>query len=211
YVSHALIRHVREFDVYSEQMKERRWKARRPANRMDFPVGVMGLGFIGARVAEAVASFGYPTFGWSRSRKSLPDITTFAGHDGLEHFLRAVRILICVLPLTAETQGILNAATLSKLKPDGYLINVARGRHLVEEDLLALLADGRLAGVALDVVCDEPLPVDHPFWTHPKITLTPHISALTLREESVAQIAGKIRRLECGQTVEGIVDIRRGY
>ena len=211
YVSHALIRHVREFDVYSEQMKERRWKARRPANRMDFPVGVMGLGFIGARVAESAASFGYPTFGWSRSGKSLPNITVFAGQDGLEPFLRAVRILICVLPLTAETQGILNAATLSKLKPDGYLINVARGRHLVEEDLLALLADGRLAGAALDVVGSEPLPADHPFWTHPKITLTPHISALTLREESVAQIAGKIRMLECGQTVEGVVDIRRGY
>ena len=131
YVCHALIRHVREFDVYSEQMKERRWKARRPANRMDFPVGVMGLGFIGARVAESAASFGYPTFGWSRSGKSAEHHRLCRTRRIGTSTRRAVR---SACYLTAETQGILNAATLSKLKPDGYLINVARGRHLVEED-----------------------------------------------------------------------------
>lgn len=211
YVCHALIRHFREFDAYAQQAGKRRWKLRRPANRADFPVGVMGLGCIGARVAAAVASFGYPTFGWTRSPKSLPGITIFAGQDRFDDFLHSVRVLVCMLPLTRQTEGIMNRTSLSKLKPNGYVINVARGRHLVEEDLLALLADGTLAGAALDVVRTEPLPDDHPFWGHPKITVTPHISAITLREESVAQIAEKIRALERGEAIEGIVDLQRGY
>jgi glyoxylate/hydroxypyruvate reductase A len=211
YVCHALIRHTREFDVYAAQGKDRRWKMRRPINREEFPVGVMGLGSIGAHVAEAVSIFGYPTFGWSRSPKSLPGVTAFSGHDRFDDFLHAVRVLVCMLPLTPETEGILNAATLSKLKPNGYLINVARGRHLVEEDLLALLADGTLAGAALDVVREEPLPADHAFWTHPKITLTPHVAAITLREQSVKQIAKKIQALARGEAVDGMVDFKRGY
>lgn len=211
YVCHALIRHAREFDVYAAQAREQRWKMRRPANRADFPVGVMGLGSIGARVAAAIASFGYPTFGWSRSPKSLPGITAFSGQDRFDDFLHAVRVLVCCLPLTPETEGILNASTLSRLKPNGYLINVARGRHLVGKDLIVLLADGTLAGATLDVVCEEPLPADHPFWAHPKITLTPHISAVVVREESVAQIAGKIRALARVEAIEGVVDFNRGY
>ncbi len=211
YVCHALIRHTREFDVYAAQGKDHRWKMHRPINREAFPVGVMGLGSIGARVAEAVASFGYPTFGWSRSPKSLHGVTTFYGYDRFDDFLHAVRVLVCILPLTPETEGILNRATLSKLKPNGYLINVARGRHLVEEDLLALLADGTLAGAALDVVREEPLPAHHAFWAHPKITLTPHIAGLTLREQSVAQIAKKIRALARGEAIDGVVDFKCGY
>jgi glyoxylate/hydroxypyruvate reductase A len=211
YVCHALIRHTREFDVYAAQENDHRWKKRRPINREAFPVGVMGLGSIGAHVAEAVALFGYPTFGWSRSPKSLHGVTTFTGDNQFDDFLNAVRVLVCMLPLTPQTEGILNAATLSKLKPNGYLINVARGRHLVEEDLLALLANGTLAGAALDVVREEPLPADHAFWAHPKITLTPHIAAVTLREQSVAQIANKIRALARGAAVDGVVDFKRGY
>lgn len=211
YVCHALIHHVREFDAYAGQARERLWKLRRPANRADFPVGVMGLGAIGGRVAEAIASFGYPTFGWSRTPKSLPGITTFSGQGRLDDFLRAVRVLVCMLPLTAETEGILNRSTLSKLKPNGYLINVARGRLLVEEDLSALLAEGILAGATLDVVRKEPLPADHPFWSEPKITLTPHVSAITLRQESVAQIAQRIEALSRGQAIDGVVDFARGY
>jgi glyoxylate/hydroxypyruvate reductase A len=211
YVCHALIRHTREFDVYAAQEKDHQWKMRRPVNRAAFPVGVMGLGSIGTRVSEAVASFGYPTFGWSRSPKSLHGVTTFFGYDRFDDFLHAVRVLVCILPLTPETEGILNRATLSKLKPNGYLINVGRGRHLVEEDLLALLADGTLAGAALDVVREEPLPAHHAFWAHPKITLTPHIAGLTLRDQSVAQIANKIRALARGEAVDGVVDFKHGY
>ena len=211
YVCHALFRFTRGFDGYETQAKNAEWKQQRPINRVAFPVGVMGLGDIGVRVARAVAGFDYPTFGWSRTIKTLNGITTFAGDDGLEEFLGRVRVLVCVLPLTAETEGILNATTLSKLKPKGYLINVARGKHLVESDLIAMLGSGHLAGATLDVFREEPLPTAHAFWAHPKISITPHISAITLRAESVAQIAQKIFALERGEKVEGVVDTASGY
>ena len=211
YVCHAIFRHARGFDAYEVQAKNGEWKQHRPIDRAAFSVGVMGLGEMGARVARAVAAFEYPTFGWSRSLKSLKGITTFVGNAGLDEFLSRARVLVCALPLTRETEGILNLATLSKLKPNGYLINVARGKHLVENDLLALLDSGHLAGATLDVFREEPLPATHAFWAHPKITMTPHISALTLRAESVVQIAQKIVALERGEAVEGVVEIARGY
>ncbi len=211
YVCHTLFRYARGFDAYEASARNQQWKRQRPIDRTVFPVGVMGLGDIGARVAHAAASFDYPTCGWSRSVKSLDGITTFAGSDKLEEFLRCVRVLVCALPLTPETEGILNAETLSKLKPDGYLINVARGKHLVENDLLTMLNNGHLAGATLDVFREEPLPAAHPFWSHPKITITPHISAITLRQESIAQIAGKILALQRGEAIAGVVEIARSY
>jgi glyoxylate/hydroxypyruvate reductase len=120
-------------------------------------------------------------------------------------------VLVNLLPLTSDTRDILNRKTLGALKPGGYLVNVARGAHLVEADLLALLESGQMAGATLDVFRTEPLPPEHPFWQHPKITLTPHTSARTLRDESIAQIAGKIRALEDGLPVAGVVDPVRGY
>ena len=211
YVCHALFRHARGFDTYDAHARARVWKQQRPIDRAAFPVGIMGLGAIGARVAHAVAAFDYPTFGWSRSMKSLPGLTTFAGNEQLDAFLMRVRVLVCVLPLTRETESILNAGTLSKLTANGYLINVARGKHLVEEDLLTELENGHLAGAALDVFHDEPLPARHPFWTHPKITITPHISAITMRAQSVIQIAQKIAALERGELIDGVVETVRGY
>ena len=135
----------------------------------------------------------------------------FAGDGAFDEFLAACRVLVCLLPLTAQTEGILNRRTLGRLQPGGYLINVARGGHLVEDDLLALLESGQLAGATLDVLRQEPPPPDHPFWRHPKIILTPHTSARTDRDASVAQIAGKIRALERGEPVAGVVDRERGY
>jgi glyoxylate/hydroxypyruvate reductase A len=129
----------------------------------------------------------------------------------LNDFLAASRLLVCLLPLTPETENILRRDTLVRLQPGGYVINVARGRHLVDEDLIALLDSGHLAGAALDVFRTEPLPAAHPFWAHPKITLTPHTSARTLRGESIAQIAGKIRALERGEAVAGVVSHALGY
>ena len=211
YVSHALIRHTRGFAVYEGHAKVGEWKREPAIDRVTYPVGVMGLGNMGARVAQSVAGFDYPVFGWSRTTKSLPGIQTFSGRAGLDEFLPRVRVLVCALPLTPDTEGILNAAMFEKLKPGAYLINVARGRHLVENDLLAMLDSGRLAGATLDVFREEPLPPGHAFWKHPKITITPHISALTLRAESVVQIAEKIRAMECGEMIEGIVEIGRGY
>ena len=211
YVCHALIRHTRRFDVYDAHADVCAWTREPAIDREAFPVGIMGLGDIGARVAQAVASFDYPTLGWSRTAKSLPGITCYGGRAGLEAFLAQVRVLVCVLPLTPDTEGILNTTTLSKLKPDAYLINVARGRHLVESDLLQMLASGHLAGATLDVFGEEPLPLQHPFWHHPGITITPHISAITLLPESVTQIAEKIGALERGEAIDGVIEPDRGY
>ena len=211
YVCHALIRHTREFAAYAEQAAGRFWLTRPAIDRAAWPVGVMGLGSIGSRVAQAVANFEYPTFGWAHTPKVLPGITTFAGARELDAFLQCVRVLVCLLPLTPDTVGILNRQTLSALKPGGYLINVARGAHLVEADLLAMLDTGALAGATLDVVSAEPLPANHAFWRHPKITLTPHISAITLLCESARQVVQKIQALENGQIIDGVIGRKRGY
>ena len=211
YVCHALIRHFREFAADEADMAAGRWPNRPPRRRSDFPVGILGLGVLGERVARAVAQFEFPVRGWSRTPKRLEGIECFAGAQQLHDFLAGTRVLVCLLPLTAETAGVLNRDTLSRLLPGAYLVNVARGAHLVEEDLLALLDSGQLAGATLDVFRTEPLPADHPFRGHPRLTLTPHVSARTLREESIAQIARKIRAFERGEPVAGVVDRLRGY
>ena len=214
YVCHAVIRHFREFDAYEADTRQGRWSSREPRLRRDFPVGVLGLGVLGERVSRALAHFDFPVHGWSRSAKAIAGVQCFAGEAQLNDFLAASRILVCLLPLTPETENILCHDTLARLQPGGYVINVARGRHLVDEDLIALLDSGYLAGATLDVFRTEPLPADHPFWTHPKVTLTPHTSAQTLTEESIAQIAAKIRRLESGApfaSLAGVVDPNKGY
>ncbi len=211
YVVHALIRHFREFDGYAADVAQGKWSFRKPRLREDFPVGIMGLGVLGQRVARAVQAFEFPVLGWSRSAKDVPGVRCYAGLEQLDDFLVETRVLVCLLPLTEEIRGILNRQTLSLLRPGAYVINVARGGHLVEDDLIPLLDSGQLAGAALDVFREEPLPAHHPFWQHPKITITPHTAARTLRDESVAQIAGKILRLERGETIAGIVDPQKGY
>jgi glyoxylate/hydroxypyruvate reductase A len=211
FVCHAVIRHFRELDGYAADIAARQWTYRKPLQRADFPVGIMGLGVLGERVARAVAQFDFPTLGWSRSPRQVPGVRCYAGPAQFDEFLAATRILACLLPLTPETQDIMNARTLGLLRPGGYVINVARGAQLVDEDLIALLDSGHLAGAALDVFRTEPLPAAHPFWTHPKVVITPHTSARTLREQSIAQIAGKIRALERGEPIAGVVDIQRGY
>ena len=211
YVCYALIRHFREFDAYAADVSQGKWSYRKPRLREEFPVGIMGLGVLGQRVARAVQAFEFPVRGWSRSPKQVRGVRCYAGAEQLSAFLAETRVLVCLLPLTAETQGILNRVTLAQLQPGGFLINVARGAHLVEEDLIELLDRGQLAGATLDVFRQEPLPAGHPFWRHPKITLTPHTAARTLRDESVAQIAGKIQALERGEPIAGVVDHTRGY
>lgn len=211
FVCHAVIRHFRELDVYDREAADGRWGFRKPRLRSDYPVGIMGLGVLGARVAQAVGQFEFPVVGWSRTSKELAGVRCFAGEAQFDAFLAASRFLVCLLPLTAETEGIMNAKTLAKLQPGGYVINVARGAHLVEEDLIPLVDSGHLAGATLDVFRNEPLPPGHPFWRHPKITVTPHTAARTLREETIAQIAGKIQAMARGEPVAGVVDRMRGY
>jgi len=211
YVCHALIRHFREFDAYGADAAQAQWSYRKPQARSEFPVGILGLGVLGTRVAQAVAQFDFPVRGWSRTPRQVDGVTCYAGDAQLPQFLAATRVLVCLLPLSDATRGILRRETLSQLQAGGYVINVARGAHLVEADLLSLLDSRHLAGATLDVFQTEPLPPDHPFWRHPRITVTPHASARTLREESIAQIAGKIRAFQRGEPITGVVDPARGY
>ena len=214
YVCHAVIRHFREFDAYESEVAAGKWSFRKPRNRADFPVGVMGLGVLGQRVAAALGQFDFPVLGWSRSSKTVAGVQCFSGEAGFRDFLASSRILVCLVPLTAETEGILNRETLASLLPGAYLINVARGGHLVDDDLIALLDSGHLSGATLDVFRVEPLPAAHSFWTHPKITVTPHTSARTQRDESIAQIAAKILALQQGAPIAslaGVVDSKKGY
>jgi glyoxylate/hydroxypyruvate reductase A len=211
FVCHAVIRHFREFDGYDADTQAGKWSYRKPLSRADFAVGVMGLGVLGERVAKALQVFDFSVNGYSRSPKDLPGIRCFSGAQALPDFLAATRVLVNLMPLTPETENILNQSTLSQLQQGGYVINVARGKHLVDEDLLALIDSGHLAGAALDVFRTEPLPADHVFWQHPKITVTPHTSARTLREESIAQIVGKMQALQRGEPINGVVEHQRGY
>jgi len=211
YVCHAVIRHFREFDAYDVDTQSGKWSYRKPRIRADFSVGVMGLGVLGERVAKALQVFEFPVLGYSRSPKDLPGIRSFSGPQGLADFLQATRVLVNLMPLTTETENMLNHSSLSQLQRGGYLINVARGKHVVEEDLITLIDSGHLAGATLDVFRTEPLPADNPLWAHPKITVTPHTSARTLREESIAQIVGKIKALQRGEPINGVVDPQRGY
>ena len=211
YVGHAVLHYFRRFDDYALQQREGRWRFLKPHEKRDFTVGILGLGILGTRIAESLATMGFPLHGWSRSPKDVAGVTCHAGADGLDAFLAASRVLVCILPLTAETRGILNRDTLGKLPKGAYVVNVARGGHLVEEDLLALVQSGHIAGATLDVFREEPLPPTHPFWREPRITITPHAAAVTLRGDSVRQIAGKIAQLERGLPIAGVVDSTKGY
>ena len=211
YVCHAVIRHFREFDAYEADMAAGRWGYRKPRLRSDYPIGVMGLGVLGERVAKALAQFEFPINGWSRSPKAIDGVRGFAGADQFNDFLAASRVLVNLLPLTPDTTNVINKGTLARLQPGAYVINVARGAHLVDEDLLAAIDSGHVAGATLDVFRTEPLPAGHAFWTHPRITVTPHTSARTLRDESIAQIARKMVALQHGEAVAGVVNPARGY
>ena len=211
YVCHALIRHTRQFDVFEAQARTGQWHEPVPLERTHYPVGILGLGVLGERVARAVAALDFPVLGWSRSPKQVAGVRSLYGMDQLPAFLAQTRVLVNLLPLTPETENILNRSTLSQLQAGAYLINVARGRHVVEEDVLALLDSGQLAGATLDVFRTEPLPPAHPFWRHPRVTVTPHIAGRTMLPETIAQIAGKVRAMEAGLPIKGLVDRSRGY
>jgi glyoxylate/hydroxypyruvate reductase A len=211
YVTHAVLRYFRRFDEYEAQARAGQWLPLPQHHKEDFSIGVLGMGVLGTRVLEALAPFGFPLRGWSRTEKSMPGVQSYHGKDGLDTFLRGTRVLVCMLPLTPDTSNIVDRTNMCKLPQGAYLINVARGAHLAEPDLLTLIKSGHIAAATLDVFRNEPLPAQHPFWQEPRITITPHISALTLRRESIQQIAEKIRKIEDGQLVEGIIDRNLGY
>ncbi|MES2319535.1 MAG: glyoxylate/hydroxypyruvate reductase A [Pseudomonadota bacterium] len=211
YVVHSVLRYFRRFDEYEKQARRGVWKPLPQHQKEDFAIGVMGMGVLGTRVLDALAQFGFPLRGWSRSRKDMPGVRCFSGAEGLDDFLRGTRVLVCMLPLTPETNNLLDRARLSQLPEGAYLINVGRGAHVAEPDLLTLIRSGHIGGATLDVFRNEPLPGPHPFWDEPRITITPHSAALTLPAESAAQMAGKIIALERGEAVADLVDRQRGY
>jgi glyoxylate/hydroxypyruvate reductase A len=211
YVAYAVLRYFRRFDEYEEQARLGVWNPLAPRNKAEFTVGVLGLGKLGVPVVRALRELGFPVRGWSRTAKDIPGVACFAGMDALDEFLGATRVLVCMLPLTPDTTNLLDRAHLSKLPQGAYLINVARGAQVADPDLMALIRSGHIAGATLDVFRNEPLPAPHPFWGEQRVTITPHISAVTVREEAVRQIAGKIALLERGEHVADVVDRNRGY
>ncbi len=211
YVTHAVLRYFRRFEEYEQQARHGAWNPLPQIPKQDFPVGIMGLGKLGLPVVEAMRLFGFPVRGWSRTPKDIAGVDCFHGADGLDAFLRGTRVLVCMLPLTPDTANLLDRHNLGKLLPGAYLINVARGPILAEPDLMTLIRSGHIAGATLDVFRHEPLPAPHPFWNEPRIAITPHISALTVRHDAVRQIAGKIAALEQGQPVGDLVDRQLGY
>ena len=220
YVTHALLGYYRRFAHYQQQASQKAWQPLSRNHKQDFSVGILGLGVLGMRIADAVRHFEFPLNGWSRTQKDAPGMRCYAGEDGLDAFLRASRVLVCILPLTAETTGILNRENLQKLQTGtqhakgsqgAYVINVARGGHLVEDDLLALVKTGQIAGATLDVFEQEPLPTAHPFWQDARITITPHVSAASVHKDTIQQISDKIRALQRGEAVTGVVSRVTGY
>jgi glyoxylate/hydroxypyruvate reductase A len=211
YVAYAVLRYFRRFDQYEQQAREGVWNPLAARKKEAFTVGVLGLGKLGIPVVQALRQLGFPVRGWSRTPKDIPGVECYAGMESLDAFLGGTQVLVCMLPLTPETTNLLDRARLSQLPEGAYLVNVARGAQVAEPDLLALIRTGHILGATLDVFRNEPLPAPHPFWSEPRITITPHISALTIREDAVRQIANKITLLEQGELIADVVDRKRGY
>jgi glyoxylate/hydroxypyruvate reductase A len=211
YLLLAVLNRTRQFDLYRRDQMTRTWHQRVPLQPDTLRIGIMGMGELGAHAARAFRFFQFPVSGWSRTAKTIEGVDTFAGKAGFRPFLSNLSVLICLLPLTDATRGILNRETFSGLPDGAYLINSARGAHLVEEDLLEALDEGKLSGACLDVFDTEPLPVEHPFWGRPDIVVTPHISSLTNPRAVCPQIVENYRRMAEGRPLIHQVDREKGY
>lgn len=211
YATMAVLALHRDLLRFISQQKEQVWREIRitPAKRRR--VGVMGLGQLGQAVLERLKAFGFPLSGWTRSPREIEGVTCYAGAEALADFLAQSDILVCLLPLTDETRGILNADLFARLPHGASLVNVGRGPHLVEADFLAALDSGALSGAVLDVAEPEPLPAGHPFWSHPRILLTPHNASMTTPDTAVDFVLDIIARYRRGEELPGCVDRSRGY
>ena len=211
YVCLGALEHFRRFQHYQELQSTSTWQIRTLPPVSTVGVGILGLGELGSHVGMKLADIGFKVHGWSRSAKSLSGIASYSGDEGLGAFLAASDILVCLLPLTPATRDFLNAELFRQLPVGAFLINVARGDHLVEQDLIAAIDAGQLSGALLDVFREEPLPQDHPFWRHPRIRVTPHIASITNPESAVLQILENYHRALSGQPLVNQVDPQRGY
>ena len=214
-VLHVLAYHNR-MRLYQAQQRERRWEAHKHPSSDEVNVGMMGLGVIGGEAAHVLARLGFRVAGWSRTRKSLPGIETFHGAAGLDPFVARSEILVCLLPSTPETNALLNLELFRKLKRDGaaggaFLINAARGKLQVDADIVSALDEGALAGATLDVFPHEPLPQSSPLWTHPKVTVTPHVAGDISPAAFADHIIEQVEGFERGQPMVATIDRRQGY
>ncbi|MEO7248578.1 MAG: glyoxylate/hydroxypyruvate reductase A [Novosphingobium sp.] len=211
YVSMAVLALHRDLPFYIAEQRAGRWSERATLLTSERRVGVMGLGELGRAALAALAPHGFRLSGWSRTTQQIGGVACFNGATGFDAFLGQCDILVCLLPLTDDTRGILCRNTFAKLPKGARLINVARGGHLVQSDLLAALDSGQLEAAILDVTDPEPLPDGHPFYRHPAIFLTPHISGVTRKETAVHVLIDNLRRELAGQPLLGEVDRTRGY
>lgn len=211
YVLNAITNYRLHTYRYFDQKRTGDWKPHGNISKASTPVGIMGLGEMGLHVATLLSQQGYKVNGWSRSKKELDGVSTFAGNDELDAFLNETKVLVNLLPLTEETDGILDLDLFKKLKKPGYLINVGRGSHLVEEDLIYAFDMDYLEGACLDVFEEEPLPKNHTFWNRPQIMVTPHVAAITPAEEAAKVIVENYKRAMSGMELMFEVDREKGY
>lgn len=211
YVLACVLRYHRQFVEFEAAQREAAWPKLTPPDTAARRIGMLGLGVLGLDAARKLRALGFPVAGWSRGPKQLDGIECFHGRGQLAAFLGGSHILVCLLPLTPETRGIINAETLALLPRGAYVINPARGGHVVDADLIAALDCGHIAHATLDVFHQEPLPRDHPFWRHPKVTVTPHAASATIPRTAVPQIVANIRRVRAGLAPLNQVDPDRGY
>jgi len=211
YVMAVVLGRHRGLDLLREQQRAGLWSFPPYRYVTEQRVGVMGLGALGATVARRLTLCGFPVAGWSRRPKTLAGIACFAGEAELGAFLARTDMLVCLLPLTPETDGILNAALFARLPRGAYVVNAARGQHVIDADLIAALDAGQLSGATLDVFRIEPLPAEHPFWRHPAIAITPHVASLASPESVADQILDNLRRLREGAPLLNQVDRQAGY
>jgi glyoxylate/hydroxypyruvate reductase A len=209
YVVHAVLHHHRRVAHYTAAQARREWDVR--VQRVGTRVGILGLGALGADAAHKLSVLGFAVAGWSRRTKAIPEIESFTGADGLHRLAARSDVLVCLLPLTAATRSIVDAALLARLPDGATVVNPARGGLVVDEDLLAALDSGRLEGAALDTFKDEPLPADHPYWVNPKVTVTPHVASRTDALSAAAQLVDNMRRARSGRPLLNLVDRDRGY
>jgi glyoxylate/hydroxypyruvate reductase len=211
YALWAVLSLHRDVPEYLEAQRQRVWAPKPSVLGSNRTVGVMGLGELGRAVLAALAPLGFRLRGWSRSPREIEGLDCFSGEAGLSEFLSGSEILVCLLPLTSETRGVLNADLFARLPKGAGLVNLGRGGHLAEADLLQALAQGQLSAAVLDVVSQEPLPAEHPFFGCPQILLTPHIAAMTHPKSAARVVIANLRRMAAGLPADGAVSRDRGY